>query len=253
MFVIIFLFSAVFGISYLRRRFMSPYTLTYIFGLKGAGKSTYMAKLMLSDIRHGWTVYTNMEDIRIPGVRIITSRELLDHVPPPHSALYIDEAGLVWDNRAFASFQHGYVEYFKLQRKYKNKVVMNSQALDVDKKIRDLIDRMIMVNNLLGCVGLVRPIRRTISVLEAQGNAESRLALNLKFEGLMSVRFFWLPKYWKWFDSFAAPARPAARFKQVEGVPPSRFSWRVPMRKLRLAFARHDYWGKMIPPPTSSS
>lgn len=233
MLLLLFLFVPIFVLFSLKKRFSSPFLLTYIFGLKGAGKSTYMASLMLRDLRSGWTVYTNMEDIAIPGVRIMSSRELLDHVPPPHSAVYIDEAGLVWDNRAFASFDKGYVEFFKLQRKYKNKVFMNSQALDVDKKIRDLVDRMVMVTNLFGCIGLIRPIKRTISVLEAQGNAESRLALNLKFEGLLSVRFLWLPSYWRWFDSFAAPSRPLARFREVEGSLPSRLSLRVSLLSLQ--------------------
>lgn len=223
---------------YLVRKFSSPYTLSYIFGLKGSGKSTLMSKWMLRDIRNGWTVYTNMDDIRIPGVRILKSSELLEHVPEPHSAIYIDEAGLVWDNRSYASFERGFVEYFKLQRKYRNKVIMNSQALDVDKKIRDLIDRMYLVTNLFGCIGFVRPIRRTISVLEATGNSESRLAMDLKFEGLLSVRFYFMPSYWCLFDSFAAPARELASYRQIEGELPERRTMHAQLRELRKAFRR---------------
>lgn len=224
------------SVSFLSARFSNPYTLTYIFGLKGAGKSTYMASLMLRDLRRGWKVYTNMADVAIPGVRIMDSAQLTNRIPAPHSAVYIDEAGLVWDNRAFAKFDAGYVEYFKLQRKYRNKVVMNSQALDVDKKIRDLIDRMVMVTNLFGCVGLIRPIRRTIAILEAQGNAESRLALNLKFEGVTAIRFLWLPKYWRWFDSFQAPERPPALYREVPGeLPPP--PAKALLRRLRRSFS----------------
>lgn len=212
-FVIVIIFFSV--ISYVSNRFRSPFTLTYIFGLKGAGKSTFMAKLMLADLKHGWTVYTNMTDIKIPGVRIIDTKELIENSPPPKSALYIDEAGLVWDNRKFESFDKGYTAYFKLQRKYKNKVVMNSQALDVDKKIRDLVDKMYLVSNLFGVIGVARPLRRTIKVLEAQGNSESRLALNLEFQSLFETSFFWLPKYWRYFDSFNVAPRPQAVYTEV--------------------------------------
>lgn len=203
--IIIIFFSLT---SYLSGRFKSPYTLTYIFGLKGAGKSTFMAKLMRKDLKAGWTVYTNMDDIKIPGVRVFDTKELIDHAPPPKSALYIDEAGLVWDNRKYDTFDKGYTAYFKLQRKYKNKVVMNSQALDVDKKIRDLVDKMYLVSNLWGVLGVARPLKRTIKVIEATGNNESRLALNLEFQSLFQTTFFLMPLYWKYFNSFSVSSRP---------------------------------------------
>lgn len=205
------------GVSWLRKKYYNPHTLTYIFGLKGAGKSTFMAYLMLRDIKNGWTVYTNMSDCKIPGVRIFDSKDLKSCYPPPHSSIYIDEAGLVWDNRKYASFSDGYVEYFKYQRKVKNKVTMNSQALDVDKKIRDLIDYMYLMTSVLGCIGVARPLRRTIKPLEATGNSESRLAMNIEFEGLTKFRFLWLPKYWKWFDSFNCPPRPQIPYKAIPG------------------------------------
>lgn len=229
-------FCVFFVISYLASRFMSPYRLTYLFGLKGAGKSTFMAKLMLEDIRKGWTVYTNMTDVIIPGVHIFQSKQLENMVPPPRSSVYIDEAGLVWDNRKYKEFGDGLVEYFKLQRKYKNKVTMNSQALDVDKKIRDLIDSMYLCSNLLGCIGICRPLRRTIKVLEAQGNSESRLAMNLVFEGITKLKVFWMPSYWKWFDSFKAPARPYIVGDVVPGDPPEKLTFRFMLCRLQRVF-----------------
>lgn len=239
-FIVSFIFALFFVVRFLRKKFMSPYTLTYIFGLKGAGKSTFMAKLMLEDIENGWTVYTNMDDVLIPGVHIMDSNALTRYAPPPGSSIYIDEAGLIWDNRSYATFSSGFTEYFKLQRKYKNKVTINSQAFDVDKKIRDLIDRMFLMTNVLGCIGVARPLRRTIKVLEAQGNSESRLAMNLEFESLFHFRFFWLPKYWKWFDSFSASPRQPAPSKVVPGryVRPSVKS------QLRLLIKRFNSPGK---------
>lgn len=237
--ILFFLFLLFYTfVCYIKKKYSNPYTLTYIFGLKGSGKSTFMVKMMLNDLRRGWNVYTNMTDVVIPGVNIIDSRDLVDHVPPPKSSLYIDEAGLLWDNRKFASFQTGYVEYFKLQRKYHNKVVINSQALDVDKKIRDLVDRMYLMTNIWGCIGVARPLKRTIKVLEAQGNSESRLAMNLTFEGLLSFVFFWLPFYWSYFDSFKAPVRPPIPSMIVSGNPPSRFSFRVLLSRLNHSFNR---------------
>lgn len=215
--IIVAFFGILTAVSVLKRKFMSPYTLTYIFGLKGAGKSTFMVKMMLRDIKNGWVVYTNMFDVNIPGVRLFDAQELSSMVPPPGSAIYIDEAGLLWDNRQYKDFDSGFTEYFKLQRKYKNKVVINSQALDVDKKIRDLVDRMYLMTNVFGCIGVARPLKRTIKVIEAFGSSESRLGMNLTFEGISKSVFFWMPSYWKWFDSFNAPQRLSVPYKAIPG------------------------------------
>lgn len=237
-FIIILFVLLYFLVYFLKRKFSNPYILTYIFGLKGSGKSTFMVKMMLADIKRGWQVYTNMTDVVIPGVRIIDAHDLVDHVPPPRSSVYIDEAGLLWDNRKFASFLSGYVEYFKLHRKYHNKVIINSQALDVDKKIRDLVDRMYLMGNLWGCIGIARPLKRTIKVLEAQGNSESRLAMNLTFEGIMSFVFFWLPLYWKYFDSFMAPERPYIDYNPAPEVQFPQLTFRQMLGRIRKSLLR---------------
>ena len=89
---------------YFSRKYSNPNKLIFIFGKKGAGKSTYMLYLMLKHLKAGWNVYTNMTDVRLDGVRIMDVAELKTCAPEPHSVLFIDEAGLIWDNRNFKSF-----------------------------------------------------------------------------------------------------------------------------------------------------
>lgn len=221
------------------KRYANPYKLIYIFGLKGAGKSTYMVRLMLRDLKRGWKVYCNMSDVRIPGVRYFDSEWLKTHAPPPKSSVYIDEAGLIWDNRGFKTFDSGFTEFFKLQRKYKCKVVVNSQGFDVDKKIRDLVDRMYLMSNILNVIGVGRPIIRSIRLLEAIGPSEARIADNLRFDKIWHFQFFWMPKYFRYFKSFQAPERPEIPF--TESVPPE--EWRemkqspqALLRRLRQSF-----------------
>lgn len=204
-------------VSYFSRRYSNPHKLIFIFGKKGAGKSTYMVYLMLKHLKQGWNVYTNMSDIIIPGVRIIDISSLKTCVPAPHSVLFVDEGGLIWDNRGFKSFDRGYTEFFKLQRKYKCKVYINSQDFDIDKKIRQLTDSMVLMSSIAGCIGVVRPIIRKVALVEASAQGESRIADNLKFGSLFSFRFLWLPKYFKYFDSYAAPERPPVSFESVAG------------------------------------
>lgn len=218
MFYLLLIFGALFGsFQYLSAKYNNPNKLIFIFGKKGSGKSTYMVYLMLQYLKKGWNVYTNMSDVVIPGVRLFTIEQLKTCAPDPHSVLFVDEGGLIWDNRGFKSFDKGYTEFFKLQRKYKCKVYINSQDFDIDKKIRQLTDSMVLMNCIAGCIGVVRPIIRKVALVEASAQGESRVADNLRFGGLFSYRFLWLPKYFKYFDSYKAPERPQIDFKSVEG------------------------------------
>ena len=215
-YVLLFLIAGAFGgLAYLSNKYNNPNKLIFIFGKKGSGKSTYMVSLMLQHFKRGWNVYTNMTDVVIPGVRVFPIEQLKTCTPEPHSVLFVDEGGLIWDNRGFKSFDKGYTEFFKLQRKYKCKVYINSQDFDIDKKIRQLTDSMVLMNCIAGCIGVVRPILRKVALVEASANGESRIADNLKFGSLFQYRFLWLPKYFKYFDSYKAPERPAIDFKAV--------------------------------------
>jgi len=153
-----------------------------------------------------------MYDVCIPGVRFMDTASLKTCVPDPHSVLFIDEGGLIWDNRGYKSFDKGYTEFFKLQRKYKCKVYINSQDFDIDKKIRQLTDSMVLMSSIGGFIGVVRPIIRKVALVEASAEGESRIADNLKFGSLFTFRFLFLPRYFKYFDSFKAPERPPVQF-----------------------------------------
>lgn len=216
LYFVLFFFVSVFGsLTYFSYKYNNPNKLIFIFGKKGSGKSTYMISLMLKHLKRGWNVYTNMTDVCIPGVRVFPIEQLKTCTPEPHSVLFVDEGGLIWDNRGFKNFDKGYTEFFKLQRKYKCKVYINSQDFDIDKKIRQLTDSMVLMNSIAGCIGVIRPILRKVALVEASANGESRIADNLKFGSLFQYRFLWLPKYFKYFDSYKAPERPYIDFKSV--------------------------------------
>lgn len=215
MIYILFFFALFAGFTIYSSRFSNPYKLIFLFGKKGTGKSTYMVKLMLQHLRRGWHVYTNMADVNIPGVRLFDVAGLTSCTPEPKSVLFIDEAGLIWDSRNFKSFDKGYTEFFKLQRKYHCKVVINSQSFDVDKKLRDLTDSMYLQTNIGNVIGISRPIVRKITLVEATGTSDSRIADNLRFDTIFRWQFTWLPRYFKYFDSFDAPAREPLTFTSV--------------------------------------
>ena len=72
----VFAFLVYSSFVYLSRKYNNPHKLIFIFGKKGSGKSTYMVYLMLRHLKRGWTVYTNMYDVCIPGVRFMDTASL---------------------------------------------------------------------------------------------------------------------------------------------------------------------------------
>ena len=166
----------------------------FIFGKKGAGKSCYMVHEMLRYMKRGYHVYTDMADCRIPGVRIISVDMLSSFRPEPNSALFLDEVGISMDNRNFKSFPPGLRDFFKYLRKMKCVCYLNSQAFDVDKKVRDTIDKMVLQVALLGCFSLSRPIIRSITLTESTSQADSRIADNLRFSTIWTWRIFYMPR-----------------------------------------------------------
>lgn len=215
-FVILLLF--VLGLSFYGRRFRSPYLLNFYFGPKGVGKSTYFCKLMLDDIKHGWTVYTDIPDINIDGVRKFNAKDLENFSPPNKSSIYIDEGGIRLNKRNWKTFTDGEREYYKLQRHFRNKVTINSQSWDIDLTCRELCDNMYLCNNLFGVILLLRPINRKIVLTDPTGDAESRIADQLKFAPFWNWKFCWLPKYHKHFNSFSIPPREEMPYTPVKSL-----------------------------------
>lgn len=199
--LLFFLFLFIFR-DYIRQ----PFTLNFIFGKKGSGKSLTMVKKMIRYHRKGYTVYSDLH-VNLPYVIPITADDLADHWPVEDSAIFLDEAGLLFDNRNFKTFKKGHTEFFKLQRKCRCVVWLNSQSFDIDKKIRDVTDNMFLQTRFLVWT-ICRPISRTITLTEPDGDNESRVADKLKFRSIFSWKWTFIPRYVKYFDSFELPYRP---------------------------------------------
>lgn len=198
------LFGGFYAFAYRHR---NPYKLVFIFGKKGSGKSCLLVSKMLQYRRRGWNIYTDMSDINIPGVRIISVSDLSKFRPEPHSALFLDEVGISMDNRQFSSFPPGLRDFFKYLRKMECVCYMNSQAFDVDKKVRDTTDGMILQVAIANLISLSRPIRRSVSLTEPSAEGDSRIADRLSFAPIWDWKFYWMPRYYKYFDSKAMPSR----------------------------------------------
>lgn len=209
--VLVFLFLLV----YLSIKYRNPYRLTFIFGKKGSGKSCFMVRKMLYYKKKGWHVYTDMGDVKIPGVRVISVSHLEHFRPLPHSAVFLDEVGISMDNRSFKSFPPGLRDFFKYARKMQLVIFMNSQAYDVDKKVRDTTDSMLLMQSIGSFLCICRPIVRSITLTAPTLDSESRIADLLRFAPFWHWRLYFMPAYFRYFDSSAMPDR-----QVIEGTQP---------------------------------
>lgn len=200
--------------------YKNPYTNIFIFGKKGSGKSTLMVREILKHQNKGWICYTDL-DVNIPGVRHFNPEDLKKCTPEENSFICIDEGGIIFDNRAFKTFDPGYTLWFKLQRHYKCKVMINSQAFDIDLKIRNLTDSMILQTNIGNVISISRPIVRKVRLVESTAEAESRIADDLKFDSIFRWKIYFMPKYFKYFNSYDAPIRPPIPYEDVIKKPES--------------------------------
>ncbi len=199
----------------LTRRYINPYRLYLVFGKKGSGKSTYLVKLALRYVKKGWTVYSNMTDLNVPGARIIDIDHLGDFVPCTDSVLLLDEVGMVWDSRNFKNFKPSVRDFFKLQRHYHCICYMASQTFDVDKKIRDLCDGMFLHVNMARVLSVGKRITKKITLTEATAEGESRIAESLAFCPFWNWTVTLIPRYAKYFDSHIIPPMPELPYTEV--------------------------------------
>lgn len=216
--------------TFLLKKYRNPYKLILLFGKKGSFKSTYMVKQMLKYQRKGWHIYSDIPDLLVMGARIIDPKDLETFTPDAHSAVFLDEVGLTYDNRKFKTFKDGVNEWYKFQRKYHCVVFMNSQSFDIDLKLRSLVDEMYLCNGIGGVCGVLRPIKRTITLTEPTGEAESRIADRLEFRWIGAWKFIWGPRWFKYFDSFSAPHREPIPYSEVIADVKSLSSKKVPIR-----------------------
>lgn len=205
----------------LTKYLLNPYKLIFVFADKGSGKTTLLAKEAVRHLNRGWHVYTTEH---IPNTRQISASDIGYYEFPKHSAVFVDEASLSWDNRQFKNMKPEVIEWFRYQRHRKVKLYLFSQSFDVDKKIRDLSDHMYLLERKLRVFSYGKRINRIFDVIQAQGEGESRIVHQLEFDSLLffwagSRTFTYIPKYIGLFDSFESRPLEVKEFPLVPDSP----------------------------------
>lgn len=212
MFIFIFLFLLIIFL-YLICSSSQPYDLVMVFGKKGAGKSTFLTSQAIKYHLKGWKIYSTVD---VPFANPITPQMLKSFGQfkfPEKSLLLIDEVGMIWDNRDFKNFNSYTRDYFKLQRHYKNKIILFSQAFDIDKKLRDLTDKMYLIKRI-GKISILKPIIKKVDVTTDM-NGQGSLTEVYKFGLFIFNKFLFLPRYYNAFDSHEIPSKAEYSYDEV--------------------------------------
>ena len=166
----------------------------YLIGATGSGKSTLSAYYLKKALKKGRRVFSFTPlagaykiDIKDIGVYDISN-----------SLLIIDEAGITFDNRKFASnFTNEQLEFFKKHRHYNVDILIISQALDTDKKLRDLAKRIYLVKrSILPTHIFTRRIKKDVVI----NDMTKDLTDGYNFVPF-SRKYYLAAKYWRYFES----------------------------------------------------
>lgn len=186
-------------------RMQDPYQLRLVFGKMGVGKTGLIAKCAMKDLLDPRfdQVYTT---IGVPGTYKIDFKEVIENEMtfPPNSSIYVDEFGLVYNNRDFKSFPAKTRKWFKFIRQSRCKLTIFSQSPDVDKSVRDLCHSY----------GLLRRIGPFVFEFEVSKNIDvgsdhdgnGQLIDNyFKMGVLTGLHIHYLPRYFDLWKSFDPP------------------------------------------------
>lgn len=191
-----------------------------IIGLPGSGKST-----LLSYIGHR---AINNKSVNFRGFDICTTTytKVFTNFPAKggyklnfdklgianynHALLLCDEIQLFAESRNFKTFSDDLKFWFSNHRKFHLDFVYCTQDFDhVDKRIRDLTDRIYVVDMMPFHIIRCRRVLTTLK-LETLGQVYS-------FGGFLDTHFFFAPRLYKYNDTFALMID--KQFEPVELIP----------------------------------
>ena len=168
------------------------------FGVPGSGKSTFATAMAIQYLKKGLKVYANFD---ISGAELITKEEIRDDNPKlKNCLLIIDEAGLDYDNRNYKNnFSPAALKLFKYHRHKNIDVMLFSQDYeDMDKKLRKLSTRLFVLKKS----SIPFFIKRNIIAKSIDIDKDTHQIIDRYSFVLFSGYYVFMPKTWKYFDSF---------------------------------------------------
>lgn len=217
--IVILFFILIVCFLFYTKKYRNPYKLHMVFGKKGSGKSTFLVKIAIQNLKKKKIVYST---VQVPGTRFFDVENIGRYNFPEGSVVLIDEVGMIWDNRNYKNFRNDVRDWFKLQRHNKVTVYLFSQTFDIDVKLRNLTDSMYLIQNYFSVLSVARKIKRGIVIVNPDGQSEARIADSLEFVspvlslfGAKSFIFTWIPHWTKYFNSFDLPLKLEMPFTEM--------------------------------------
>lgn len=192
-------------------KYDNPYQLICIFGKKGVGKTSYLVKLANKYRKRGVDVYAN---IHIPDVHYYDVGDIGLKMFPPESVVFIDEVGIYFNGRNWKNFGQNIIRFFKLQRHYRCTVICTSQALDMDKSLRDLFDCVYLLRKIFNIITIVKPIYKTVGI--SNDSNEGGKLIDAYSWGFGIHDLVYLPHWVGYFDSFDIVKLPTVKAQYEE-------------------------------------
>lgn len=195
-------------------KYRNPYKLIMVFGKKGSGKTTLLTKLAIKYHKQGRTVYST---VQIPSTRRFDVSKLGDYTFDANSVVFIDEVGMIWDNREFKNFRNEVRDWFKLQRQSKVTVYLFSQSFDIDKKLRDLTDEMYLLSIKFNVLSVAKRISKKVTIIKG-ADGTSRLDEEYAFVPFIipgSRIYTWVPRWIPFFKSFDPKKLPYIEYGDI--------------------------------------
>ena len=214
LYILFFIFIICIVFALISKKFENPYKVQIVLGLPGSGKTLKGVQDVLKFQKAGWNVYSNIE-LNIPGVRIFDPLDLSTCTPDADSFLFIDEAGILFDNRFWATFGKGLTAWFKKHRHYKAYVELNSQNWDMDLKIKGCCQTIYLQSNIGNIISICRPVKRVLDVAENQDSEKSGIVDKYYKAKIWNCKFLWMPKYYKYFNTYDIEPRPPLPYREV--------------------------------------
>ncbi len=173
--------------------------ITFIASPIGSGKSCFAAKIAIQALKKNRKVYSTEY---IEGCFKINIEDLSQFCCPNNSLIIIDETGNKMNSRKFATIDMKFIEFLKLSRHYKNDLILISQTFDdTDKQARNLSHKVLILRVLIP--GILSMIVNCPSSLTIDTAGDFKMSFKIGKIGSL----FFLPKYFKYFNSFEAPQK----------------------------------------------
>lgn len=197
--IILIILVVFFGFKFLIYPVLKKHsnTLDLYFGIPGSGKTTIGAYFSQKYQKKGKKVYSNVD---IKGDYILSPINDLGKYEIKDALIVIDEAGLEFNNREFKNYPKNCNFFFKYHRHYNCDVIILSQDLDVDVKIRKLATNYYLLEP-----SFIPYFIRRKTIKKRIGIGEDKQIIEEHYFQFLGTKLFFAPKVWKMFNTLDRP------------------------------------------------